>query len=210
MPNLVIGSTTVISESSGTASINAQITNRDNLPKGTIQGFGFLTCDDTDGSPNGISPGGTGDRSIVWSRSVNGLSDTQWANPILTLDGSGYFTMSIGYYYYEVCIPSVHQWAHWHLYGVRRYGDSSGSGSTLSSKSETEVSLGFTFSYAHNSNGTNDGLITPGILRVTSTSQKHTVQYHNQVNSNHGWSGVTTNATTDRMIRAWASFMKLG
>ena len=134
MPDLVLGSTTVISESSGTASINAQITNRDNLPKGTIQGFGFLTCDDTDGSPTGISPGGTGDRSIVWSRNVNGLTDTQWPNPILTLDGSGYFTMSIGYYYYEVCIPSCHQWQHWHLYGVRTYGDSSGSGSSLSNK----------------------------------------------------------------------------
>ena len=63
MPDLVLGSTTVISESSGTASINAQITNRDNLPKGTIQGFGFLTLDDTDGAPSGISPGGTGGRS---------------------------------------------------------------------------------------------------------------------------------------------------
>tara|TARA_B100001029_G_C15063887_1_gene461511 strand:- start:6213 stop:6845 length:633 start_codon:yes stop_codon:yes gene_type:complete len=210
MPDLVLGSTTVISESGGTASINAQITNRDNLPKGTIQGFGFLTCDDTDGGPNGISPGGTGDRSIVFNRSTNGLTDTQWSNPILNLDGSGYFTMSIGYYYYEVCIPSVHQWQHFHLYGVRTYGDSSGSGSTLSNKTADEISLGFTFGYAHSGNGVNDGLMHPGILRVTSTSQKHTVQYHNENNSVHSWSGVTTNATTDRQIRAWASFMKIG
>ena len=209
MADLVLGSATVISESGGTASINAQITNASNLPKGTVQGFGFLTCDDTDGSPGGISPGGTGDRSIVWSRITNGLTDTQWANPILTLDGSGYFTMSIGYYYYEVAIPSVHQWQHWHLYGVRTYGDSSGSGSTLSNKTADEISLGFTFSYAATS-GVNDGLHHPGILRVTSTSQKHTVQYHNQYDSVHGWSGITTNATTDRCIRAWATFMKIG
>mgnify|MGYP001237024890 FL=1 len=94
---------------------------------------------------------------------------------------------------------------------MRKYGDSNGNGTTLNSKSETEVSLGFTFAYAHPSNGMNDGLVHPGILRVTSAKQRYCVQYYNQNSSYHSWApGFTVNTTTDVCIRSWASFIKIG
>lgn len=213
MPNLVLGSTTVISESGGTATLEVPVNDQQYLPKGITQGVGFLLHIDDGGDSylTGQQPGGTGERIIVWDRTTNGLSDeTEWANPITDLNSSGTFTLAVGYYYYKVCIPSVHQWQHWHLNGVREYGDSRGNGSELSNKSDTEVSLGFTFSYAHASNGTNDGLMSPGILRVTSAKQRYCIQYHNQNSSYHSWNGITVNTTTDVCIRSWASFIKIG
>ncbi len=212
MPNLVLGSTTVISESGGTATVEVPVSDQQYLPKGLSQGVGFLLhIDDAgDATMSGQPAGGTGDRIIVFDRTTNGLSDeTEWSNPITDLNASGTFTLAVGYYYYKVCIPSVHQWQHWFLYGVRTYGDSNGNGSALSNKTDTEVSLGFTFSYAATS-GVNDGLHHPGILRVTSAKQRHCIQYHNQYNSVHGWSGITVNTTTDVCIRSWASFIKIG
>ena len=165
MPNLVLGSTTVISESGGTATLEVPVSDQQYLPKGITQGVGFLLHIDDGGDSylTGQQPGGTGDRIIVW-----------------------------------------------HLYGVREYGDSRGNGSELSNKSDTEVSLGFTFAYAHATNGTNDGLMSPGILRVTSAKQRYCIQYHNQNSSYHSWNGITVNTTTDVCIRSWASFIKIG
>tara|TARA_B000000532_G_scaffold217845_1_gene190819 strand:+ start:158 stop:805 length:648 start_codon:yes stop_codon:yes gene_type:complete len=215
MPNLVLGSTTVISESGGTATLEIPIddTTRQHLPKGVTQGVGFLLSIDDGGDSTMVGPPslGTGDRIIVWDRTTNGLSDeTEWANPITDLNSSGTFTLAVGYYYYKVCIPSVHQWQHWHLYGIREYGDSNGKGSELSNKSDNEISLGFTFSYAHSGNGTNDGLMSPGILKVTSAKQRYCIQYHNQTSSQHSWNGITVNTTTDVCIRSWTSFIKIG
>ena len=219
MPNLVLGSTTVISESGGTATLEVPVNDQQYLPKGITQGVGFLLHidDGGDSTLTGQQPGGSGERIIVWDRTTNGLSDeTEWTNPITDLatsssstNTSGTFTLAVGYYYYKVCIPSCHQWQHFHLYGVRKYGDSNGNGTTLNSKSETEVSFGFTFGYA-NTNGTNDGLIHPGILRVTSAKQRYCIQYYNQYNSQHSWNGITVNTTTDVCIRSWASFIKIG
>ena len=220
MPNLVLGSTTVISESGGTATLEVPVSDQQYLPKGVTQGVGFLLSIDDGGDTTIVGPPslGTGDRIIVWDRTTNGLSDeTEWANPITDLatsssstNTSGTFTLAVGYYYYKVCIPSVHQWQHFHLYGVRKYGDSNGNGTTLNSKSETEVSLGFTFGYAQPNYGTNDGLVHPGILNVTSAKQRYCIQYHNQNSSQHSWNGITVNTTTDVCIRSWASFIKIG
>ena len=214
MPNLVLGSTTVISESGGTATLEIPIddTTRQYLPNGITQGVGFLLHIDDGGDSTmiGMPALGTGDRIIVWDRTTNGLSDeTEWTNPITDLNSTGTFTLAVGYYYYKVCIPSYHQWQHFHLYGVREFGDSRGKGYELSNKSDTEISLGFTFGYA-NTNGTNDGLTHPGILRVTSAKQRYCIQYYNQYNSQHSWSGITVNTTTDVCIRSWASFFKIG
>ena len=214
MPDLILGSTTVISESGGTATLEIPIddTTRQYLPNGVTQGVGFLLHIDDGGDSTmvGMPALGTGDRIIVWDRTTNGLSDeTEWANPITDLNSTGTFTLAVGYYYYKVCIPSVHQWQHWHLYGVREYGDSAGKGSELSNKSDAEVSFGFTFGYA-STYGTNDGLMSPGILNVTSAKQRYCIQYHNQNNSQHSCSGITVNTTTAVCIRSWASFIKIG
>ena len=51
MPNLILGSTTVITENAGTATIDASLTNASNMPKGVSQGIGYLlrfhTADNT-------------------------------------------------------------------------------------------------------------------------------------------------------------------
>ena len=156
-----------------------------------------------------MSPGGTGEKVFVWNTRTNGLSDNTWANPILTLDASGYFTMAIGYYNYLVCMPSVHQWQHWGLSGVRRYGEANGSGSTLYNITETEVSFGQTFGYSHIDTSGQDSLITPGLLKVTSTSQKYAITWNNQANNYHS-SYLPHNQTTARVIQVWASFLKIG
>ena len=210
MPNLILGSTTVITENAGTATIDASLTNASNMPKGVSQGIGYLLRFHTaNNTATGFIPGGTGERVITWTEHTNGLSEnTTWANPILTLNASGHFTMAIGYYDYKVCIPSIHQWQHWGLAGVRKYGDSTGSGSTLSNVTETETAFGQTFGYANNS-GDNDNLITPGVLKVTSTTQKYVITFNNQSSSNHS-SYLPMDTVTAKLIQAWASFLKIG
>ena len=210
MPNLILGSTTVITENAGTATINASLQDASIMPKGVSQGVGYLLVTQTGTSSTaiGFTPGGTGEKVFVWNERTNGLSDNTWANPILTLDASGYFTMAIGYYNYLVCLPSVHSWMHWGLAGVRRYGEANGSGSTLYNVTETEVSFGQTFGYAHNGS-VNDGLLTPGLLKVTSTTQKYAITWNNQNNTQHS-TYLPHNQTTARVIQAWASFLKIG
>ena len=214
MPNLILGSTTVITENAGTATIDASLTNASNMPKGVSQGIGYLLRFHTaSNTAHGFIPGGTGERVIIWTESTNGLSDTTWTNPILTLNASGHFTMAIGYYDYKVCIPSVHQWQHWGLSGVRKYGtvvNGVSTGSGLGDVTQTETALGQTFGYAApGQGGDNDSLITPGLLKVTSTAQKYVFTFNNQNNSYHS-SYLPMDTVTAKVIQAWASFLKIG
>lgn len=211
MPNLILGSTTVITENAGTATINASLQDASIMPKGVSQGVGYLlkTQTGTASTAAALLPGGTGQSVFAWNERTNGLSDNTWANPILTLDALGYFTMAIGYYNYLVCLPSVHMWGHWGISGVRRYGEANGSGSTLYNITETEVAFGQTFGYANPSGGHNDSLITPGLLKVTSTTQKYAITFNNQ-NINYHQSYLPHNQTTAKVIQAWASFLKIG
>ena len=216
MPNLILGSTTVITENAGTATIDATLTNASNMPKGVSQGIGYLLRFHTaDNTATGFVPGGTGERVITWTESTNGLSEnTTWVNPILTLNTSGHFTMAIGYYDYKVCIPSIHQWQHWGLAGVRKYGtvvNGVSTGSGLGDVTQTETAFGQTFGYANNGSysGDNDNLITPGVLKVTSTAQKYVFTFNNQSSSYHQ-SYLPTDTVTAKVIQAWASFLKIG
>jgi hypothetical protein len=212
MPTLKMGSTTVLTETSGALTIgvsNPTVTLGSNstFTDGVCRSMGFLTREKTSGSPNTGDLGGTGDQITPWTNIRDGFIDSNWTNPVLTLS-SNYWTMQTGVYYWLYHRTS-HQTGHITAQGIKHYGDSNGAGSTVGNLTGAGTGFGSSFNYCSSSTGGDTTQINFGVLTVTSTSQKHGFYNNQDADSSLGYGGMSL-SSTNMLIQAKLSFQKLG
>ena len=206
---LQLNGTTVATESGGAVTLSNANTLTSvppaNFPTGVSQGMGFVLWTQTSGTSDNYEIGGTGEQVQPLNEFVNGLSDTAWANPILSLS-SNMWTMSTGYYWWVANRPLYYSNHYW-IIGLKRYGIADGSGTGVTDVSTDEVNLGSTFIYT--GSGASTHCYNTGILRVTSTTQKHAMYVNTQLD-NAASTGTITHSLTNKLIRFSISFLKIG
>jgi len=213
MPTLKMGSTTVLTESSGAITVNASnptvaLGSNATFPDGICTGMGFITRELTSGSSSGGTLGGTGLQICPLTNIRDGHTGSNWTNPVLTLS-SNLFTLSTGIYFWQFSRTS-HQTGHVWTQGMTRYGDSAGNGSSHSDVTTQGVSMGATITYTSTSVSCGSHHQNSGMLEVTSTSQKHAITLFGDSDSTMGSGAFGTLASTKTLIQAMLSLLKLG
>ena len=177
------------------------------FPKGVSRDVNYLFRLQTSGTSSGGSLGGTGQQIIPFNTIKNGTEDSAFTQNILSLS-SNLWTMNTGYYIWDF-FRAVYNGGHvWNL-GIRTYGDSSGSGSSLSNVTTDNVNFGSDFYYINA--GAAHGIAVPhnGSLKVTSTNQKYGFYQYIESNAAHSTS-VYTHSSTHALVQASIRFIKIG
>ena len=113
-----------------------------NFPKGVSSGVNYLLNERSSGSSSLQGTlGGTGDQICLFTTIKNGTEDSAFTQNILSLS-SNLWTMNTGYYIWDFMRPAYRN-HHVFVYGLRTYGDSSGSGSTVGNITTDNVNFGW-------------------------------------------------------------------
>ena len=218
MATLKLNSQTVVTESSGTitapamnittGTFNGTVGASATFPKGVSSGVNFLFRLLTSGSSLGGTLGGTGTQLVTFDTIKNGTEDSAFTQNILSLS-SNYWTMNTGYYIWDYNRPtygSDHSW----IQGIRTYGDSSGSGTTVGDITTNNVNFGSTFYYVHPTAKHAMVMINSGVLKVTSTNQKHGFYQYVETDSQHSSGAGGSHGSTHNLIQNSLRFIKIG
>ena len=195
MAQLKVGDSVIISNSSGTPTIQSGVTmqNGVNYPKGVAQGVNYLQQVQNSGTSVGGTLGGTGVQVVPFNTIRAGTEDSAFTQDILSLS-SNLWTMRTGYYIWDFWRQNYYSNHVWIL-GIQTYGDTSGLGSTVGNITTDNVNFGITFWYTHASAAHAIPVINTGVLKVTHTTQKYVFRINTEVDNQHSTSTYTHSAT---------------
>ena len=196
-----------ISQNNPTVTLGSNTT----FPKGVSSGVNYLLWRQTSsGTILQGTMGGTGQQIVPFDTIKNGTEDSAFTQNILSLS-SNYWTMNTGYYIWDFWRP-IYRNNHVFVQGIRTYGDSSGSGTTLGNVTNDNVNFGSPFTYSDATNLDGQVLFNTGVLKVTSTSQKYGFYINLETNNNAGGnlSYMTTASSTNAILRNIIRFIKIG
>ena len=180
-----------------------------NFPKGVSSGVNYLLRTLTSGSSStqgGL--GGTGVQICPFTTIKNGTEDSAFTQNILSLS-SNYWTMNTGYYIWDF-FRAIYRNHHSFVYGIRTYGDSSGSGTTLGNITTDNVNFGSTLFYDTRTYNNGQSQLNNGTLKVTSTSQKYGFYIYQEENTHAGGSLSHTHSSTHILVQNILRFIKIG
>ena len=182
-----------------------------NFPKGVSSGVNYLLWRQTSsGDILQGTMGGTGVQIVPFDTIRNGTEDSAFTQNILSLS-SNLWTMNTGYYIWDFWRP-IYRCNHVFVQGIRTYGNSAGSGSTLSNVTTDNVNFGSPFNYSSPDYNNGQWVCNNGVLKVTSTSQKHGfyINLESNAQAGGGLSAMTTASSTNAILRNMIRFIKIG
>jgi len=179
------------------------------FPKGVSSGVNYLLRTVTSGSgSNQGDLGGTGVQICPFTTIKNGTEDSAFTQNILSLN-SNYWTMNTGYYIWDF-FRAIYRNHHSFVYGIRTYGDSSGSGTTLGDITTENVNFGSTLFYDSREYSNGQSQLNNGTLKVTSTSQKYGFYINQEENTHAGGSLSHTHSSSHVLLQNILRFIKIG
>ena len=179
------------------------------FPKGVSSGVSYLLRTVTSGTTTTQGDiGGTGVQIVPFTTIKNGTEDSAFTQNILSLSSS-YWTMNTGYYIWDFLRPAYRN-HHVLVHGIRTYGDSSGSGTSIGSITTDNVNFGSMIYYDSRTYNNGQPYLMNGTLKVSSTSQKYGF-YINQEEDTHAGGGLgMTHSSTHTLVRNILRFIKIG